>query len=406
MQEQDWKLPFFVEWRTPGNGDDRVFGVLRPALSLYPTQLLTIQRLLGSYTLEDRNDRWILPKAVVHAMLIKAQGITPEFNYKWMEEGCPAVPAPPAVIYTESKQPIPGKRDARFKAFSEYVSRCMPGLPADTVMVVLTAISHFGQRWMLDSLQPLDFGFVKLVALPFRTNWKEIVAFKCKPNELPRILKLGANKCRPLLSAIGFEGVVTSPHNVGLAGTNNTRLRRLHWTIEAIPSADFEAVADNADRNRMLNGHASYVAFYEQTVEKLYNEIIEAMSHYTYKATSPWAEVRAISKTGLMAFLPISRHRVEVRGIRVDKLPQHIATPDSNFSAIADKQSDPVLVLHQAAQMRKMSALQSASNDVRNSDKHGNMGQFRPRGTIGLPVRHDGEVVDSGKPVLPCDTSG
>ena len=93
MQEQDWKLPFFVEWRTPGNGDDRVFGVLRPALSLYPTQLLTIQRLLGSYALEDRNDRWILPKAVVHAMLIKAQGITPEFNYKWMEEGCPAVPA-------------------------------------------------------------------------------------------------------------------------------------------------------------------------------------------------------------------------------------------------------------------------------------------------------------------------
>lgn len=404
MQGQDWKLPFFVEWKTPG--DERIYGVLRPALSLYPSQLLTVQNLLKGHALEDRSDRWILPKDKVRSMLLKAEGITPEFNYQWPQDGHPAVAAPSPVMTASNNVTVSNSRAGNIKQFAEYIHRCR-GIPVDTALVVLQSICHLGPQWMLQSLQPLDFGFVRLVALPYRTNWKEIVAFKCKQNQLPKIFRLGPEKCKPVLSSIGFQGVVTSPHNVGLAGfREGNKLRRLHWTIEAIPMQPFEAMANEADRARMLNGHASYVSFYEQTIEANYNDIVAAMAHYLHKASSPWSEVRAISKTGLMAFLPISRHRAKVRGLRLDELPQHIAPPDTNFSVFSDGQSDPVLLRSQAAQMLKVPNLQSQVADVRDCKKRGDMGQFRPKGTCRVPVLDAGQSVDSGEPVLPCDSTG
>lgn len=401
MEGKDWKLPFFVEWRTPGEGDNRIFGVLRPALSLYPNQLLTVQNLLGSYSLEDRNDRWVLPNGTVHSMLVKAQGITPQFYYHWPEDTRPPVPAPPQILTLDSKTPIPNRREERFRAFADYVSRTR-GIPADTVLVVMTAVSQVGANWMLGAQQTLDLGFVKLTALPFRPNWKEIVAFKCKGNKLSTLLASADRK--KLLSEIDFPEVVSSPHNVSLAGVLSGKLRRLHYTIEAVPTQQFENTADFMERARMLTGHSSYVAHYEQTVEKFYNEILASMDHYLWKTGAPWAEIRAVSTTGLMSFLPISRHRARMRGLSLDNIPKHIAAPDSDFTAIG-KQSDPILVYAQAAQMRKMPAIQSQASDVRDSDEHRDVVELRPGGTVRMPVLDAGQSADSGQSVLPCDTS-
>lgn len=404
MEGSDWKLPFFVEWRTPDDNTGRIYGVLRPALCFYPNQLLTVQNLLGAHAMEDRNDRWILNKPSVHSMLVKAPGITPQFYYQWPADSHPPITAPPAILSLDGKRPLPGRRAQQFKRLSDYIARCR-GLPADTVMVVLTALSQLGTQWMVSCQEPLDLGFVRLVALPYRTNWKDIVAFKCKPNKLPKLLRLNLSVRKQALSTIGFEEVVTSPHNVGLAGQVETRLRRLHYTIEAIPSQQFESEVDHIEKNRMLSGHSSYVAFYEQTVEKFYDDIVATMDNYLRKATSPWAAVRPLVDTGLVAFLPISRHRVQLRGIPIAELPQHLASPDTSFSSVGDKQSDPILIQAQAAQVRKMPPLLPAPPDVRERQEPGHMGQLRPKGTVRLPVLDASQGAGPGQPVLPCDST-
>lgn len=376
--DRTWRLPLHVEWKVAPNGSR--FALIVPALCFYQNQLMIMHGLLHSHSLEGALNRWLVPAGVVPAILFKAPGISAAFYYLWPSGDRPAIPSPnyPHLLRLPGI-PAPA-RSERHRSFAEYIAS-ERHIPADVVLMVLTAIGQLGARWLM-SRNAIDLGFVKLVALPFRGNWKEIITFKGKPWKLLRILRNPKDVRDGALHQIGFEQMAASIHNTGLTYGD----RRLEHTIEAITTPAFEKVADEFEGERMKEGKRSYIAQYEQAVEQLYDYVVEAMSVYAKKVCSTWAHVRERGRSGVLAFLPANRWSHKVRGVPLCDMPTHIVPPDSNFSVREDGESDPILVQAQAFEMQKVSDILQGSENMRECPVDGDMEQSRDSRTNGMPL--------------------
>lgn len=358
-----WRLPLHVEWKQDPAGVR--YGLILPALCFYEIQLVVMRAQLQGHSLQLQTDRWLLPEVTLQALLRKAPGIHAEYYYNWPGGELPAVPSPYHSTQMRHIDKEPRKLED-YRGFATFIAR-QRALPADVVLMVVTAIAQLGSKWMLEMRQPLDLGFVKLIALPFRANWKEIIMFKCRPWKLERVLRSPADVRAEALQHYGFQKVACSLHNIGLKQGSSYRLRRLEYTIEALPTEKFEQAVNEAERERMRAGHTSYVAQYEEGVETLYDQIVLLLAHYSRKISASWATVREFGRGGVLAFLPVGRHSAKVHGLAISDIPAHIVPPITDFSVFAERKSggDPHLVCAQNAEMRKVPRLPSPAPHLR-----------------------------------------
>lgn len=382
-----WRLPMFVEWKQAD--DERLFALVEPGVSLYHSQMIACQAILGPHNLQpDYLNKWLLGKGSVMATLVKAPGIHPEFYYQWSKDDLPPIPKPYyPVVHDPTVSEPPPRRMERFRELAEHIAR-ERHLPADVALVVLTAIAQLGTDWLVKYRKTLDLGFVKLVALPFRINWKEIVNFKGRPWKLASILRAPRSVRKELLERMSFPAMVCSQQNIGLRGIGNNDQRRIEYTIESIPQSSFDNRVDDIEEERMWPGETSYVAEFESAVKHHYESIVDAMVHYVKKVAAPWARVSACGKDGRLSFLPVSRWKDKVRGVRLSDIPAHIIPPADNFTvhAEAEAHGDDHLIQAKADEMQKVSAILSSLNDVRERGLDRDVDKPRSNGTNGMPL--------------------
>jgi hypothetical protein len=393
-EDCQWMLPLHVEWKCAPGGE--TFGLVLPGVCFYQIQLLAVDAILRRHSLEKRQDRWLLPKAVLQAVLHKAPGIHAQFYYHWPGGTHPPIPSAYHPIQLQVQERPPPRRLEQYRSLAEFIST-ERGIPADVVVVVLTAIQQVGARWLLEHRQVLDFGWVKLFALPFRANWKEILMFKCRPWRLNSILRYKPRDRDALLKRLGFQAIACSVHNIALKARSKGSDHRVVYTVEAITTESFERVSEAVESERMKTGRTSYVGHYEEAVETFYHQIVESLLHYVRKVDATWATVRASCNKGILSFVPVDRQRAKVRGVPLADLPAHIVPPVSNFSVLAEGEgSDPELIQAQAAEVQKVSALLPPPEDLRQCDG----GE-----PVGVPLRHDSEGAGAGQSMLPCDST-
>ena len=184
----------------------------------------------------------------------------------------------------------------------------------------------------LSTRQTLDLGFVKLVALPFRVNWKQNLAWICKPWRLLWVLgdPQASRERKKLLDFFKFAKTLSSTQHIGLKSS------RLDYTIEAIQTESFESTADAVEKARMRYGQLAYVQGHQKAVEMFYDRIVQIMVRCARKVGIPWAAIRPLGTAGGMAFVPIG-NGPRVRGVCLDDLPVHIAPaatdmPEAQYS--------------------------------------------------------------------------
>lgn len=401
-QDKSWRLPFHLEWKVLDETGE-MFAYLMPAVCFYESQLIAVNALLAGYAIPDKHNRWLVPREHLPLRLSKAPGINAPYYYYWPSGVHPPIPSVHHQLnfYGESKVKIES-----YEEFSEFISK-ERGIPSDVVTVVLNAICQLAPRWLLERREPLHLGFVKLVALPFRTNWKEIVAFKMKIHPLLQILSAAKEIRHHLLERIGFPKVVASTHNTGLRVTGPSK-HRLHYTIEAIPTAPFERKATEIESERMKPGETSYVGHFEWTVQKQYDSIIEAMAHYLKKTCCPWGGVRIGRTVGVCSFYPRSRRAGKLSNkISIDTIPVHILPPDPRFSVFAESPtaSDPTLLYPENATLPALSAVPSSPYDVRIRNVKRDMDESRQVGAARVPLLDAGESVASRERLLSGDST-
>jgi hypothetical protein len=397
--DKSWMLPLFLEWRHDKDLNQHFAHVL-PALCFYSTQLMAMNAMLQVYDIQGERAQWIIPRAVAEAVLRKASGITVQRYYKWPGvEDFPPIEKSASEIRVEMQEY--GARKPGHDAFVRWLCKERK-LPASIVNVVMTAISQEAPEWLLKHRKPIDLGFCRIAALPFRPNWKEIVVFKCRNLKLRSLLHLPEDQCIKALEEIDMPAILTSPHNVGLrrGWKGEEDIARIDYTLEIVATEKFEAAANRVEGQRMARGSAAYLTEFEDAVEALYRTIVIALRSYVSKVYAPFAEVSQRRGSCIFGFVPILGRKIKVHDTALSRIPVHIVPPDSGFSVFG-KSHDPRLIQASPPPLPEMPALPSPADDVRECPGDGRLEISNgDSGANGLPVCDAAEGEASREPVL------
>ncbi len=385
-QDSSWSLPLHVEWRWHKEADVH-YALVMPAVCFYPNQHLLIKAMLDPHDIQGREDQWLIPRTIAESLLHKAPGVTISYYYKWPDPNFPVLPLTKPLSLSPKGAELRNTRSSQDgEAFISHLCQ-KNGLPNSVVRLVMRAISDDAPRWMLEQRRALDLGFCRLIAAPFRPNWKEIVSFKFRKWKLLGIFNSPQQNKRKALDEAGMPEALCSVQNVGIHRKNHFKI---NYTLEAIPGRKFDTAVNAVESTRQACGNVSYVASFEKTVESLYHHLLDALETYLRKSGAPFARVSERGNAGLMRFLPTIGAKVRVRGLPVSNLPVHIVAPTTNFSVFGER-SDISLVRAKAAKMRQMSSLPPPADDVR---------KCNGEGSDRLLLRHVGESENEGQPML------
>jgi hypothetical protein len=361
--------------------------------------------LLQVHDVQGRQDCWMIPRKMVEAILHKAPGITELAYYKWNEPDTPAIPIPKSVKISKTgvatTELITQNYDlSNQDPFIAYLSE-KSGLSRAVIKTVYKAICDNAARWMVENREAIDFGMFKIIAAPFRPNWKEIISCKFKNWKLLEMFRAPNGDKLEKLEAAGVPGAMCSMHNVGVkCQSSQSKLFRISYTLEAVPNKRFEKVVDEVERSRLACGGTSYVASFERTVETLYLHLLDALENYLHKTNYPFARLLESGTGGQLRFVPTESTKIKVRGVPVRHLPVHIIPPRSGF-AITDGNRDSEVVPIPSPELLALSGLSQADEDVReckgDSDVDLDDGE---KGTTRLQLLDASEGKAEGQPVL------
>lgn len=371
-----WVLPLFIDWKWYKE-EDRHYAMVLPAVGLYYNQHATLKMLFGTHNIiEGRDDQWLITRKMCEAILHKAPGITPLCYYKWNEPNHPALPiTAPEKVSVKEPDVRSNQGSSDYEAFVAHLCR-VNGLPNSIVRIVLRALGDAAPEWMLEHRKPLDLGFCKLLAVPFRPNWKEIVGFKVRKSKLLGLFNKSSKERYQALEEADLPAVLCSVHNIGMVGNYSKKhgRRRLEYTIEAVPNEKFEKAANNVEHKRQACGSISYVGSYERTVENLYYHLLDALENYLRKIGAPFARISECSLSGFLKFVPTNAQKVRIRGVAVNNLPVNIIEARSAFSAVHGEDNQ-TLLREADVKVQKVPNLLQEKNDVRRCDEHGELDQ-------------------------------
>jgi len=383
-----WSIPMFLEWRVNEADKADEYALVWPAMAPYPLQLLSIRGALEAHSVINSKERWLLRRDVVQRALKKAQGITPRYYYRWPDRRFQPIPATSPVHFDLDVSNKLASND--WEAFLKHISHRY-SLPITMLRVFWRAITSEAPAWMLETRQAFDLGFCRLVALPYRPNWKEIVCQKMKHFHLLGMFNLPQEKRRPALESAGLPEVLCSPENICVPPVRNGgTFPRMHYCLEAIPTKRFERAVNVAEGSRLAAGQSAYVASYEATIEKQYENILAALEAYLHKVFLPFARVCEVGYSGLPRF-------VATRGIKAVKVhpnrpPAFIIPPGKAFSTAGGEGVRPA-VREKATALQAVPVVPRGTDDVRESDGIGSdrvsvphAGQGGPAGISVLPI--------------------
>lgn len=399
-EDNSWSFPLYVVWRVD-KATDIHYAHVKPAFAPYYSQGLTLIALLQPHDILGRTDQWVIPRRLAEALLHKAPGITPEYYYRWPDENCPPIIKTIQTLRLELKEKTP--HSLAHEPFVQYLARERK-LPSSLINVVLAAIAEEAPVWMIKQRKPLDLGFCRLLAVPFRANWKEVVRLKARESgiKLLALMKLPKAERDKALKESGLPELLASPHNIALrrGWRDNGQSVRLDYTLEVIAADKFETKANAVEAERQSHGSTEYVAHYEDSVEALYNYLVQALVSFVRKVASPFAQVCEGGRAGSLRFLPVSGRKIRVRDKTLRDYPIHIVAPDSRFTVFS-QDHDPRLVRPKAVEVPKVPPLLPEADDMRERTIDGDFQLENGEGSSGMLLPNEPQIKNPREPMLP-----
>lgn len=398
----DWSLPLHVQWRHDRE-NDKHYGLVMPAVGLYYSQGLRLISLLQVHDIQGRQDCWVIPRRMVEAILHKAPGITALAYYKWNEPDTPAIPIPSVVKINKitgdaATELITHNTDmSNQDGFITYLTE-KSGLSRAVVKAVFKAICDNAAMWMLDKRREIDFGMFKIISVPFRANWKEIVACKFKRWKLLEMFRAPNGDKLDKLEEAGVPSALCSMHNIALKSQSGRY--RISYTLEAVTTKRFEKVVDDVERSRLACGGTSYVASFEKTVETIYLHLLDSLEGYLHKTNLPFARLLESGNSGHLRLQPTTGNKIKIRGGPIRKLPVFIIPPRSDF-ALSDTESDTRVVPIPPPGVSKVPDLLQPAEDMRECKGESDVDiEDGPSGNAGVSLLDATKGKADGQPVL------
>lgn len=199
----------------------------------------------------------------------KAPGITPGYYIKWREGAEPERDLEP-------EQLIPDPPDTdEGRDFCVYLQRLTGVVDFPTLRLIWKAIVQHGPKWLIEERKPIDFGFAKLVPIPYRANWKGILSARF-PFSATAFWKSKPERNR----WVEERGFGAEMYNTVLAAFD-TRGGACLWTLEAVTGKRWHECTTRHERYKAGTlGPARYADFWRRGIKKMFPHLIEAFAQW------------------------------------------------------------------------------------------------------------------------------
>jgi hypothetical protein len=290
----DYSWPLYATPAKDSSGDCYFIELAHPAES--EAQWQFVSKILGDRAFDSDGPRWLMRRGPFEQLALKCNGVTPKYYLKWGEplsENKPRISDPP-------KLPDISKEDGFLKFACAEAG--LTNLPQ--VKLAFKLLNAFALRWMLEKQKPLDLGFCKIHALPYRANWQSILHAK-NPNILP-VFRKKKRALNDILEAMGFFEQL---HDAELIEMHE---QTFGWSLAITESKTFTNTADAIERGTYDGATPKrYLMRWSSLVQKHYANILEVFGHWLEKTAHPVGHVELPREKALWRLVPKkSRGRV------------------------------------------------------------------------------------------------
>jgi hypothetical protein len=224
---------------------------------------------------------WAVPADALRSRFTKAPGITPEFYFSWQGD--------------EVKPPSQEKIDVKLKerqtklncsSFIRHVAQAS-GIDEGSLTLAWIAITQQIPSWILIG-NTLNLGFSRLVAVPYRKNWKEILLTR-----YPTLKKALMVRDSKRLLSMAFTAASRMVRMSELTESHQRRGRTVFsHTIEVLHDSSWEKTCDEIEGDAAARlGPLAYVKRWANRVSQIEDTIYEVLAEQIQKETAPTCRV-------------------------------------------------------------------------------------------------------------------
>lgn len=343
-----------------------------PAVALgfaQSSSLETVLKILGG-EIQVRAG-WAVPAEAMRQRFKKADGITPEFYFMW--NGETKAPSEEQIDVTVKER----KAKLNCSDFIKHVA-ATSGMDQSTLTLAWIAITQQIPGWLLSG-NTLNLGFSRLIAVPYRKNWKEILLTR-----YPTLKKALMIKSPKRLLSMAFTAASRMVRMSELTESHERRGRTVFsWTIEVLHDSDWEKTCDQVEGDAAARlGPLAYVKRWANRVAHIEDSIYEVLAEHVEKETAPTC--RVLWRRGQRGMQFVQASPTLIRSAQVVECDDGSSSSVDDFLGIEDSAA---YLEEKASRLLQVCPVQPKDEDVR-----------VPRGTdVPIPA-------DDGVLVLP--TSG
>jgi hypothetical protein len=247
----------------------------------------------------DCNGQWILPETVLNSIAFKAPGITPSYYVK--VEGLQIFKPDPTLIRYDH---IADEEGDNFQGFADFVARESQLHTSGDIKMFLAELRDCAVKWLLDKRRPLDLGFAKILAVPFRSNWKQYWDFWYPP----AIFKQPLAEREQYLKQYSVDQKMHDPVLLEMHGDGG--LRAIGWNLEIVPSTEWKKRVEFRESRAIKAEGVGYLERIKSITEKLREHIVFVYTDWVKRKSLPTGEISPGSVVGrhpLRASASVSR---------------------------------------------------------------------------------------------------
>lgn len=350
MKTQAWEIPIYVQLAEREDGE--WFWVINPAMALWKPIMMSLSAVLYPHSVIRDADRWVIPKAVLETVATKAPGVTPSFYLR--KEGEP-----------------PTEQDMEFKEEDEVGhvddemirtawNKTRLGSLATYKAIWIVIVREIAARLLIDR-KPVDLGWFKIHAIPYRTNWKFNLLQK-RP-KLAYIINCPNEVRESILRSEEVLGDMSRTDMMATASANGRTIFQWHLEIETTKKWE-EYMTDvevqrltGADSNAYLKRWGALVRESRPVINRLLAQLCRAMAR-------PAGQPIESGTRGRMRLVPYVPEKGG-RPARVDRIDLPLVGGDGSVPLRGPEDKDNAF--RPARKVQKLPVFQFGSGNVRDT---------------------------------------
>ena len=304
-----------------GHYGDKLCWYTTPAINMPQEVWLFMQMRMNQISFKKKHNQWLLTKEMLEANLVKAKGITPAHYVRSNGKPLPKEPKE-----EDGNRSI----DAQFV---DYTCRKKGLVDRALAQRHWIAFCESAIDWLVEENKPINLGFCKLHAFPYRTNWTSIIAAKFPG--LRRILDLPDDKKDIALTAMAFDDHLYSANMIGFKQHEDT----FTWTLHVQAENPWIKYTDEYEASALLeNTPETYASRWAVLVKKVRGSIIGFLESWFRHVALPNAVVDQRAPFGYRRFLVSQQGRIRPTA---PPLPVARAVYPEGETPVAPRSDDP-----------------------------------------------------------------